>query len=612
MAVSNQSGEFEVKPCPIIGPYNVQRFKQFSPEDSANWYIQQGKNTKRPFSMYPMMGRRHINFAGVNQLIFGTEPRKPFKTIQYAYFVVGNSIYQVDANWNQVLINVNQPINLAGPVYFCYLVINSIVFACFTDQNYIYVYQENNPGAGLQKVTDPNAPGNLITNGVLTKPGYLATFGNRITASCLGSSQFCLSAINLLNASGVFDPATCFTVNGAAVFAQEEGIIRQMGVLNNTLYIWCDFVTGVWSNIPSVFPGTGVLFPWKRNSTYNWNFGIASSDSLDIDFGILAFLAQNSDGLLQYMWSNGGQPEKMSDEAIDVLLQRYTNKFGTYNPFTFTNANGFLYQYENTIFYRSSGGNYTGTGILDQEQNANSIEFKFDTKSWARCIEVNGERNRIQSHIYFNSKHLVTVTGDNTVYEMSGAFYFNEVRNPAQPDPQAADAYYAYPFRYERVTPIISEDDYAEFETEYVEIDFVFGDSIINYSTAPFMNAQFLIDEQLLNGQIQYIIAEQPDQDGQPVFVLADASNTPTLADNTYNYLYNPHIELYYSDDGGITFYSADVLEFSQMGVHIWKMRWYQMGPSRNRVYKLVAVSVVPIVILGAVMNVRRISGGAN
>ena len=41
-------------------------------------------------------------------------------------------------------------------------------------------------------------------------------------------------------------------------------------------------------------------------------------------------------------------------------------------------------------------------------------------------------------------------------------------------------------------------------------------------------------------------------------------------------------------------------------------MRWNELGTSRNRCYKLVCVSGAPIVILGAVRNTRRASGGAN
>jgi hypothetical protein len=613
MAASNMAGGFQIQTLPIIGGFNRQRFRQFGPEDSAGWYVKKGLNTKRPYSLYPQLGRAHIKFLGSNQLIFATEPRGEFKSIQYAYIVDGNSIFRVDNQFNRLAIsNISNAsgtipttgiLTNSGPIYFTFLVVGSIVFACFVDSEGIYIYRED---TGIfYIVTDPNAP---------KLPGYIAAFGNRITVSNADSSQFNLSQVNLGGSN--FDPATCFTIAGAAVFAQEDGIIRQMGVLNNTLYIFTDYVTGVWSNIPAVFSGTGVTFPWKKNSTYNWNFGIANPTSLDIDFGMLVFLARNSDGLLQFMMSSGGQPERISDAAIDTLLQRYTNLYGQNNPFLSANSNGFLYQYENNIFYRMSGGNYYGYGILDQEQNANSIEFSFENKEWNRCVELNGERNRVQFHVYFNFMHLVTLVGDSTVYNMSGQYYYNEIRNPNQSNPQAMDAYIAYPFRYERVTPIISQDDYSEFETEYVEIDFVFGDSNINYSTAPFSNTTFIIDEELdpVTGQIQYLIDQDIGPENEPVYIIADGTNSdsPAVGELTYNALFKPSIELFYSDDAGISYNSADVRQFSQMGVYQWKMRWYQLGPSRNRVYKLVCVSPVPIVILGGVMNVRRISGGAN
>ncbi len=614
MALSRKNGPFAIQTLPIIGQYGVQRFRQFGPEDTANWYIVKGENTKRPHAMYPTLGRAHISYLGFNQLIFGSEPRGEFKTIQYAYIVVGNQIFRVDAQYNEVNITSSVPLlTFSGPVYFAFLVVNAIVFACFIDDQKIYVYQENTGTFAI--VTDPNAPGNVTVNGNLTKPGFIANFGNRITVSVAGSSQFFLSTPNLIDPNtGAFNAATCFTTAGAAVFAQESGIIQQMGVLNNTLYIFTDYTTGIWSNIQAVFSGTGVTFPWKKSSTYDWNYGLANSESLDIDFGRMVFLARNTNGLLQFMMSYGDQPTVISSKAIDTLLQRYTNAFGANSPFTVKNSNGFLYQYEDTVFYRMSGGDYKGVGILDQEQTANSIEFCFENNEWHRCIELNGERNRVKYHLYFNSQHWVTVTGESTIYNLSGQYYFNESRNPNQSDSQAVDAYIAYPFRYERVTSIISELDYSEFETEYLEIDFVFGDSNINFSLAPFSTVEFIIDEVPgIDGQPQFMIDEQLGPDGQPVFMITDGStNEPSVGELTYNTLLKPSIELFFSNDGGISFSSADIREFSQQGVYQWKMRWYQLGPSRNRVYKLICVSPVPIVVLGGVMNVRRISGGAN
>ncbi len=607
--------EWEVKPLPIIGQYNVQRFTQFCPEDSANFYVVTGQDTKKPFVMYPTFGRQHINYAGLNRLQFPVESRCMFRSKNFWYNVSGNTIYQIDKNFNQLPISNGLLQTITGNVFYAVLVVNRETFVCFVDGQKVYIYRE--VAGTFDVVTDPNAPGNLMQDGVLTKPGFIVAFGNRIAVSVAGSSQFFLAQVNL--GGSAFNPATCFTINGAAVFAQESGVIGQMGVLNNTLYIYCDFTTGVWSNIPAIFSGTGVQFPWKKNTTYDWNVGIADPLSLAINFGRMVFLGQNSDGLLQVMGSEGGEPKPIDNQAIDVLFQDYANNPETNSPFLEGDANGFLMQYENAVLYRISAGLYRGEKLLDDTQDANSLEYHYGSKTWHRCIEVNGERNRVQKHVFFNNRHLVSIQGEGTIYELSGRFYTNEELNPdiipllpLNPDPNGEFYYVQYPMRYERISPIIFQDDYSEIETEYVQIDFVFGDSNISYSTNPFPNAQFIIDEQDVSGEHQFVVTETPAANNEPIFMIAEQGNFPVLTDLTYNALYKPNIQLYYSDDGGISFLLADDLRFSDQGNYQWRMRWYQLGSSRNRCYKLVAVSPVPIVILGGTMKVRRSSGGAD
>jgi hypothetical protein len=592
-----------VVPCPMIGSYDKQRFTQFGPEDCANWYITKAESGKKKAALYPSMGRHHVSFTGVNRLIFAAEPRGIFRSINYWYAVVNNSIFRIDSQYNMVEIANNSLATLNGNVFFTYIVAVNITFVVFVDGQKIYVYREPDSASFGQfwTVTDPNAP---------TKPSFVATFGNRIVVSQQNTSQFNLSQILLGGAS--FDPNTVFTIAGQPIFAQESGIIRQFGVVNNTLYIFTDFNVGIWNDTPSFLQPaaseTAVTFPWKKNTTYDWNFGMADPMSLDVAFNMMVWVAKNKDGLFQVMYSQGGLPQKLSTKAIDVLFQTYSNA-GEDNPFLARNTAGFLYEYENTIFYRLSAGDFDSTEILDQLKSSNSIEYNFDTNTWERCIEANGGRNRIQKHVFFNNKHFITVDRDNTVYQMSGQFYDNEITNPNQPDQQASDAYVSQPFRYERVTPIISEDDYSEFITDYVQIDFVFGDSTFIHTDTPFEDTVFIIDENPdTSGNPIFIVTETDPN----VFVIMEATNNPALSSQTYNKLFKPHIELYFSDDGGVSYFPADVREFSQLGVYQWRMRWYQLGASRNRVYKLICVSPAPIVVLGAVMDVRRASGGAN
>lgn len=581
-----------IKDLPIFGQYNVQQFLQFVPEDIANWNLVKNPKSKKGFAFYPAFGRKHITQQDQNILVFVAEPRAEYESANYYYVFVEDKVFRYDANFNRIQIIPPDMSTTAGPIYFTYLVAPSYTLAVWTDTVSMWVHNENTDST--VRITDPS----LIAN-----PSALAAFGNRIVVTGKNTSEFRLSKINLGPLVGLnVDPATAFGGVGGAIFAFETEDIVNFGVLHNTLYVFLGTTTSVWSNIPSVFPqsdGTIVQFPWKKNTTYNFDYGLASAFTLSIGFGRMVWLGNNADGLNQILVSYGDQPKPISTEAIDILLERDAI-LNQISPFVLPDSIGFLYQYQNKVYYRMSAGRFFNHGILDMDAKASSIEYNFDTTMWKRCIEANGERNRIKNHVYFSNRHLVSMIGDTTIYEMSGQFFTNDIRNSAQADPQAADAYIAQPFRYERVSQIISEPDYGEFLTEWVQIDFVWGDKTFINSGAPFENAVYIIDE---NGE--FLITE----DGE--YIVAEEGNYPVFNSSTYRNWFKPHIELYFSDDGGINYRTANVREFSQLGVYQWRMRWYELGPSRDRVYKLIAVSPSPIVILGAIMDVRRASGNA-
>ena len=577
-------------PFKILGKYDKQKFRQFNPEDTANWYLAISENGKNKIAMYPSPGRKHVSFLNQNRLIFNNEPRGLFKTFDFFYVVDGSNIYKVDSLFNQIIIGTTS--TLSTPIFFTYLIVGSIIFACFVDGQHLYIYREDNDT--FYTVTDANLP---------SSPIFIATFGNRLVVSGMGSSQFNLSVINL-GGSG-FNPASCFT---PAIFATENGIIRQLAVFKNLFYIFTDYSTGIWLNQPSIFSGSGVTFPFKKNTSYEWEYGLLDPLSLDVGFTKMTWLGQNSDGLVQVLLSVGDNPKPISTKAIDLLFQPNDN-LGALSPFVEAAANGFMYQLDNTVLYRLSAGTEKFPGILDYHQQANAIEYNFDSESWHRVIELDGSRNKINKHIYFNNMHLVTVQGETTLYQMSDQFYINELKNISQPNNQAPDAYNPFPFRYERVTPIIREEDDGEFITDWVQVDFVWGLNDFIRSNQPFENTQFIITETPdANNNPVYMVSESDPN----TFMIAENTNFPTPNDQTYYNFYKPHIELYWSDDGGIYYHPADVLEFSQLGFYLWRMRWYQLGVSRCRTYKLICVSPAPVVVLGGLMSIRRASGGAS
>lgn len=601
-----------VEELPIFSYFNPQRFTQFGCMDAANWYGVSVDGTKKTQALYPAMGRRHITFFGQNKLVFTSEPRFIFRSINFIYIILDTTVIQIDPFYNEIVIG---NVALGSTCWFDFLPVGTTTYCMLTDGTNIFIITENNLPVTMQAVTDPNRPIN---------PYFVAAFGNRFVVSTRDTPDFALSTINLINeTTGNFDISACFTIDGAPLFNRASGIIGQLGVLHSQLYIFCSFSTDVWANIPSQNPlNTNTRpFPWKQNTSYNFDFGIYDALSLSIDFGMMVWLANNRNGLVSFMMSNGQQPQTISSQAVNVLLQNSANRNNTAlldpnaptlpSPFLSGNMNGFLYQWENTIFYRASAGNYLDFGELDINESANAIEYNFSTQTWGRVTEVNGERNRIQKHVYFNNVHLVTVSGDDSIYQMAGNIYSNEIRTPGTA-PQDINAFTRYPLRYLLVTQQIFAPDYSEFITDYVEIDFVFGDSFYK-SDAPFGNTIFIIteDSEPISGEPIFQITEDA-QNGESVFIIMEEGNTPGLNDIHYNTLFKPHIELYYSDDGGVTFTSADLREFSQIGQYRWRMRWFELGASRNRCYKLICVSPAPIVVLGAVQDIRRASGGAN
>lgn len=587
-----------IKELPIISHYDQQRFKQFSPMSASNWYQVDAPSGKKGKALYPAMGRKHFtDDFGNARFVFDAYPRKIFRSVSYVYVVVASTIYQIDINFNIRPISDSTFTKSSGDLNFAYLattqVNGSTTFATFCmwcDGNNIFVFDEATNVFSI--VTDTNRP---------QYPLYPAAFGNRFVVSSRGSTQFQLTQFNL---GAPYSASAVFTINGQAIFAQASGLIRQMCVLHQQLYIFTDYTTDIWSNTVSTFNTT--TFPFKKNTSYDFDYGIADPDSLDVDFGRMTWLAQNRNGLVTFMASNGQLPVSISTQAVNVLIQELANaSVATSGSVLALDVEGFLYQYEDTVFYRVSFGNYNNDQRLNNESLSDCLEFNFNTQTWSKCIELNGQRNIIQGHVFFANVHMVTAQGQNCLYQMGGNIYYNELQDSASPT-----GFVAYPFRYENVTQIIAEPDYSEFITDYIQIDFVWGNQTPSYSSSPvFANTVFIVAETSTSSVPVYVISE----DGV-TFVIQDGTNTPGLNETVYNALFNPHIELYWSDDGGATFYatSMDVLQFSQLGQYSWRMRWYQGGASRNRVYKLVAVSAAPVVILGGIHDVRRSSGGGN
>ena len=581
--------DIRVEKVPVFTHYNKQRFEQFGSMDCANWYQVPVPETKDGVALYPAMGRKKVEALGLTKLVFQEQPRALFKTIDFAYAVVNANVYQIDSLFNATKIG---EVAETDDIWFDYLRIFDTTYGVMTDGKDVHIISEIPGGTTFGTVTDGNRP---------TRPYFVVAFGNRVVVSNKDSSQYWVSATNLGGTSEGFtvNLANVFTINSAPLFNLASGTVRQMATLHNQLFIFNDFSCDIWNNIPTQInvSGTTRTFPFRLNNSYNWDYGMSDPFSLSVDFGRMCWLGRNRNGFVSFMVSDGGPPQPISSQAIDVLLQASNAPEGL-NPFLGDVADGFLYEYENNIFYRVSAGPVADYGQATDEQSISCLEYNFNAGKWARCIELDGQRNKIVKHVFYNNKHLVTVKDEGTVYQMAGDIYFNEIEN-------SDGSYSKQPMRYELATQQLYWDNFEEFQTKWLQIDFVFGNQTFYKWNGPFENAVYLVDESSTPENPVYLT----DEDG--AFLIEEGSNTPQFDDQTYYKFFKPHIELFYSDDGGVSFRTADVREFSQLGQYQWRMRWHQLDVSRNRVYKLKCVSSAPIVILGARHMIAKTSGGA-
>src|SRR5690606_29021979 len=137
---------------PIFCHYDKQRFTQFGSMDCANWYGVQAETGKKKQALYPAMGRKHINFFGLNRLIFDAEPRNFFRSIDFFYVIVGTRVFQYDRFYNEKLIG---NISLTGDVWFDFLPVDNVVYCMLTDGSNIFVITENGTDVDMEVVTDP-------------------------------------------------------------------------------------------------------------------------------------------------------------------------------------------------------------------------------------------------------------------------------------------------------------------------------------------------------------------------------------------------------------------------------------------------------------------------
>lgn len=141
------------------------------------------------------------------------------------------------------------------------------------------------------------------------------------------------------------------------------------------------------------------LFPYVRENSLAIDYGALSRESISEGFGLLVWLAKNEKSNPSIVYTNGGNPVKISTEGLDFILSELSNP---------NDSVGFLFQQDGHTFYQ-----------ITFDTDNKSFLYDFDTKMWFTVSDECRNRHIAKDVVLLNNKLYFISLIDSKLYEMS-------------------------------------------------------------------------------------------------------------------------------------------------------------------------------------------------
>jgi len=390
------------KPLDIIGSFNKTKFKRVDSARTVNLYP----------VIYNKLGESSLfSFPGYkkkSELQGQKGTRASFNLGDRVIFVCGNGVFTM--NEALVTAQIGTLTTFSGHVG---IAANASGQVIFVDGAFGYIYENN----VFTKITAPAFPALPVSVVFLDGFFYVAK-GN--------SPTFYQSAPNNGNS---WD-----SMNFASITTKPD-IIVAMAVLNRRLFIFGKEITETWYNAGR--PTVAVA----RDNNLILPYGCACADSVEVDYGLMFFMAAQSGGPNQIMMTDGTEPRKVSNPNMENEISNYIKP---------SDASANLCKFEGQLFY-----------ILSFTTDQHTWVYNFNTggDDWAEAEQLPGTRHIMQAHIYFKNKHYIGSYLDGNIYELSDKYYDNDGTT----------------FRRQRVTPRLYDPRYRKITIDRLEVDCLKG-----------------------------------------------------------------------------------------------------------------------------------------
>ena len=558
-------------PLNIVGGSTFGRYPKISAEKTYNLFESDGW-------LVPYAGYKNV----IGQSVFGagTTGRGIHTSTKLGQLVIVISqyVYLVDLQFNFQTQNIiNSSIKLIGTLNtttgIVYISENNKPQVAITDGVHIYIYDPN---------PDPGRPAFYIATKVpdgsgapiMFEPGYIDFHDTYFVVSAITDAYYTPVATNSWRLSGSNNSAfTDEAANLGLLQTKPDNIqaaVRFPGA-GNMLLVMGETVSEPWMDVGYQ------LFPYQRSGSFNMDYGCINPATIATTDNIVAWLAQNEKSGPVIMFSNGGNPEKITTDGIDYLFSQLQDP---------SDSRAFIYRQDGHIFYHI---NFYTDNL--------SLFYDFNTKRFYHACDENGNYFIADQVAFFNNQYYF-------ISRKNGNLYAFDTIYTTYDGAEVPRYRICAPSRFPSQDRFIIDN--VGFTIENGNTPYQIDDIGPIYLETE--SGNLIITE----GDLQYLVS----QSGQ-YFLTQDSNNLITNQLNPEGYAYIileqdeviyavPRIGLSISVDGGESFSSIRTIPLKSLGNRRSKLMWWRLGAANDIVCKFEFWGLGRFVVTNGELNIRE------
>jgi hypothetical protein len=572
----NRGNNFKKSPVNIAGSSTFGRYPKISIEKTYNMFI--SDNWLVPYSGYQIA-------VSSSDFALSTEGRAIFTSTKFDRLVVvqGANVYLVNIEYSQQL----------EEVVFSQVV---LIGTMQTNTGVVYIAENNKPQIGISDGTafyiyDPTVMPSFkaipltFTPGYLTfHDGYFNLAASNDTSSALGSA----TPVNNTWHLSAFNDGTNFPDASSSIGLLQSKPDNVQAVVRfpskgNMIFVMGSIVTEAWFD-------TGVqLFPYQRNNQFNIDYGCIQPATVAYMDEIVVWLGQSEKSGPVILYSNGGMPNRISNDGIDYLFATLQNP---------EDSQGFLYRQDGHLFYHINFYTDNLSLFFDfnnqkiyhaSDQNLNyfiAAEVAYFNNQYYFVTKNNGNLFALDTVI--NTYQDVDNLGNVSIHEIPRIRTCANIRIPEQEYMIINDIGFTIEsgetdYQQQNLGPIILiTQDGSQLITQGGFLGFMTQDGFDLIT----QDGALLVPQNVSAGTEEVLIAQQ-------------------MANTGITNLSLPHVDLSISIDGGATFGNEWAYYLPPIGHRKNRLMWWQLGIANDFVPQFKFWGLSRFVATDGVVNTR-------